>query len=584
MITKTISLTQTTQWLGNYTKPYSKWVILSACSALILVGFNILRAGLVASLVENALEGNIAALTQLVAIIIPGTIIAMLATWASSYGASRAGTLAVRDLKNILVSHVTRARILRIERFQAGDLLTRLNKDVAMINGFIAGQFPNMLFQPLMFLCSSIYLLSINWKLFSACYILLPFTFKIAIALNKRGAGFAREYHQGLDNANSLVKQCMDGIVTVKTYNLENHLLQKCRKSFDNVLSGLMKKELCDSISLPFYFLTSESPRIICVLVGGYLTINGEMTIGELVAATQLVGYVSAPAFALMRLLNGTRQAGVAVGRLSEILDIEMEPTDNTQLTVINDFPAVWCKDVSYSYESGARVLQDLTLTVPVRGLTALVGASGGGKTTFMSLLSGFYQPQDGQVSIFGHDVAQVPPSSLRNLVSYVPQDSLLFPGSIMDNIRMGNPEASEELILQAAKASHVDKFASTLPQGLNTLLDEGGRGLSGGQRQRVAIARAALKQAPLLILDEPTSALDPVSEELINQTLQELAMTSAVMVVSHRLSTIRRAQNIIVIEDGTVVEQGSYQELVTGGVFARLFDAQIAAAEVRYA
>lgn len=571
-------LSWTAPWLARLIQPYLGWAAISALSALTLVGFNLLRAGLVARLVENALSGSLEALTQAVLLLIPAVLLSVLATWAKGFYANRASILVMADLKARLVQRITRAKVAQIEEWQAGELLTRLNKDVASLGKFFAAQYPNLLFQPLMFLGSSIYLLSINWKLFSACYILLPLTFKVATTLNRRGAAYGRDYHEGLDTANSLVKECIEGVVTVKTFNLEEHFLGKCRRAFDNVLEGLMKKELCDSLSLPFYFLTYESPRIICVLAGGYLTLQGEMSIGELVAATQLVSYVSAPAFALMRLINGIREGGVAAGRLEEVFALEEEPQGQGSLVALDTAPAIQCQAVAFAYQNDLSVLKNLSFIVPRQGLIALVGASGGGKSTIISLLSGFFQPQAGEIRLFGHSSQEHSPQALRSLVAYVPQDSALFPGTILDNIRLGNSDASQEEVQKAVSVSNVAQFSESLPQGLNAVLGQGGRGLSGGQRQRVAIARAVVKGAPLLIMDEPTSALDPASEALINQTLQELAKTQAVLVISHRLSTIQGADKIIVIDQGQVVQEGCFQELAQkSGAFTRLFGSQLA-------
>lgn len=573
-------LTWTAKWLFNLVHPYLKWVVLSSLSALTLIGFNILKAGLVAELVDQALQGNLTTLIYIATVLLPVTVLALLATWASKYGAGRASIMVVRDLKNNIIARITRAQVSEIEKYQAGELLTRTNKDMATLGKFLADQFPSLLYQPLIFLCSSLYLLSINWKLFSACYILLPFTFSIATRLNKKGANYGRQYHDGLDQANSMVKQCIDGIVTVKTYNLEGHILGKCRKAFDNVLGGLMKKELCDAVSLPFYFLTYESPRIICVLFGGYLTLQGEIGIGELVAATQLVGYVSAPAFALMRLLNGIRQTGVSGQRLAQVLSIPTEVQGSSPLSLSQGFAAARFRKVTYRYDAGDPVLDELDLEIPATGVTALVGASGAGKSTIINLLCGFHQAQLGEIKIFGQDISQLKPQDLRSLVAYVPQDCRLFPGSIEDNIRMGNPQASQAEIDRVLQDCHLD-FVSDLPQGLKTVLGEEGRGLSGGQRQRVAIARAALKKAPLIVLDEPTSALDRKSEGLINRTLENLAQSTAVLVISHRLSTVMEADNIVVLDQGKVVEQGKYPELLDiAGSFVQLFESQISAEE----
>ena len=570
-------LVKSIKWLGELTQAYRKWIALSVLSAVTLIGFNILKALLVANLVESALQGDTGALTRVIGYLVPTAILAVLATWGSSYTAKHASILASRDLKTKLVGHITRAKAAHIERYQTGELMTRLNTDTNTVGTFLADHFPNLVFQPLMFICSSAFLLMINWKLFLASYALLPVVFYFANFLNKKGAKYSRGYYEALDKATASIKQCLDGIATIKAYNYGKYMLAKSRESFDKALKPLMRREMCDACSLPFYFLTYESPRILCVVVGAYLTWQGEMTLGGLIASTQLVGYVSAPAIAMMRLLNNTRKVNIAVDRLSEILDTELERNSGEEVVPGTADSCVSFRNVTYGYSADTPVLRHLSLAIPARGLTAVVGGSGEGKSTMLSLLCGFDEPQGGEIFVFDQDITGAHPALLRANLAYVPQDSLLFPGTIADNIRMGNHKASDAQVTDAALKSRVLEFTEKLPEGLNTVLGERGVGLSGGQRQRVAIARATVRKASLMLLDEPTAALDPNSEELINQTLRELAQNTAVVVSSHRLSTVAIADHVLVLENGEVAEQGGYAELMNRqGVLYRLFSPQL--------
>jgi ABC-type multidrug transport system fused ATPase/permease subunit len=544
---------------------------------MILIVFNIFKAVIVAELVESALLGDVAALTQVLSYLIPGIALAVLATWGASYAARHAGTLTESDLKSQLVGHVARAVISQVETLESGEIITRINNDTAAVRRFLAEDLPNVLFQPLMFLCSSLFLLAIDWRLFVGSYILLPFSFIAANSLNKRGAAYSADYYKGLDDVTTMVRQCLDGVVTVKSFNLGRQMIEKCRAAFTRAFASLRRREMCDSLSLPFYFLTYESPRILCVVVGGLLTWQGEMSIGSLIAATQLVSYVSAPALALMRLMNGVRKLRVSTDRLQAILDLEGEASGGNSTIDGGGRNCVEFRDVTFGYSPGLPVLRDISFAVPRQGVVALVGGSGEGKSTVLNLLCRFCEPQSGNIQFFGTELAGYNLHALRDSIAYVPQDSQLFPGSIGYNILLGKENADLNEVCRVAITCHVSEFADTLPEGLDTCLGERGIGLSGGQRQRVAVARAALKGAPLILLDEPTAALDRLSEARINSAIQELGRHSAVLMVSHRLSTIAVADHILVLEQGRVAEQGSFKELtLLDGVFARIFAGEL--------
>ncbi|MBW7457314.1 ABC transporter ATP-binding protein/permease, partial [Paenibacillus sepulcri] len=317
---------------------------------------------------------------------------------------------------------------------------------------------------------------------------------------------------------------------------------------------------------------------LLVLACGGYLVIKKQLTLGEFVA---FYGYLDRLYGPLRRLVNSSTeltQASASLERVMELLNEEPEIKDAPDAIELKKVRGdIEFRDVSFRYlDTGEWVLQHINLTIPQGHTVALVGMSGGGKSSLVSLLARFYDIQEGQITVDGRDIQAFRQQSLRSHIGMVLQDNILFSGSVRDNIRLGDPAASEEAIIEAAHRANAHEFITALPAGYDTEIGERGVKLSGGQKQRIAIARVFLKDPAILVLDEATSALDLESEHAIQESLAVLARNRTTLIVAHRLSTITHADTIVVIEHGSIVEQGNHEELMNrDSAYARLYNVQ---------
>jgi ABC-type multidrug transport system fused ATPase/permease subunit len=314
-------------------------------------------------------------------------------------------------------------------------------------------------------------------------------------------------------------------------------------------------------------------------LYGGYLAFKGEISVGSVVAANVLVWQIFLPVEQFLAFLRQMRETIPAIERLFEILDQPAERVGERAFEVQTEAAPIEFKDVAFGYDDENKILDDLSFQVPQGETVALVGTSGSGKSTVFKLLCGFYEPQEGRIRVCGNDLAHCSPADVRARVSFVAQDTYLFPTTIAENIGYGRPGATRDEIAAAAKVANAHDFIIEQPEGYDTQVGERGAKLSGGQRQRIALARAILKDAPILLLDEPTSALDTQSETLVQEALDRLMEGKSVLVVAHRLSTIRDADRVLVLDRGTIVESGAHEQLMQADtLYKRLYLRQASA------
>ena len=307
--------------------------------------------------------------------------------------------------------------------------------------------------------------------------------------------------------------------------------------------------------------------------IGGALAMKDVLTVSDVVGFFMYLSLFYSPIATLSRIVEDMQNAFAGGHRVLSILDMEPEIKDSENAVDIGRAKGeIEFRDVSFSYKESEPVLKNLSFKVETGKMVAFVGATGVGKSTIVSLMERFYDPVCGSVLLDGKDIRDITVESLRRNISMVLQDVFLFNGSIYDNIAFGNPSASRDEIIKAAETARVSDFVCRMPDGYDTVIGERGVRLSGGQKQRIAIARAILKNTPVLILDEATSAVDNETEALIQQAIDELSKSRTVVVIAHRLSTVMKADNIIVLEDGKIAEQGNHKELLKlGGIYAKL-------------
>ncbi|HEY4344207.1 MAG TPA: ABC transporter ATP-binding protein [Parvibaculum sp.] len=418
-----------------------------------------------------------------------------------------------------------------------------------------------------------------NWKLALLACSVIPFGILYMRKLGKKTRKASRQSLEGAGDLSALISEALGGIRVVKAYGQEDREIGRVDQTVRTVLRHMMRGFRAKAAASPLTEALSGVGIAGVIYFGGLSVIHGPLTSGELVAFISALMLAYQPLKTVAN-TQTTMQEGVAAAtRVFPILDIEPEifsAPDAKPLHITDG--AVRFERVSFAYGDGTRALSDISIDIPKGHTVALVGPSGGGKSTTLNLVPRFYDPTQGRIAIDGQDIRDVTVASLRQASSLVTQDPFLFDDTVRANIAYGRPEASDDEIVAAARNAAAHDFIMTLPNGYDTSVGEAGFRLSGGQRQRIAIARAMLKNAPILLLDEATSALDTTSELQVQTALSKLMEGRTTLVIAHRLSTIKHANNIYVIEGGRVLEQGTHGELVAkGGLYAELSRSQFA-------
>ncbi len=412
-----------------------------------------------------------------------------------------------------------------------------------------------------------------NFKMALSSLWVLPISFAIV--------GFSSKIQQKLTqksmdarikSANS-IQECIDTLSDLKSNNAEERYIKTVDADIDNVEKRALKSEFGTAVFVAGAQMILKLGIATTALVGSALLIKGQLDVLTFFVFLLLVSRLYDPMEASLQNLAAIISTKTNVNRMNEILDHETQTGTNT---LSNNGYDIEFKNVSFSYNNGVKVIDDISFTAKQNEITALVGSSGGGKTTVSRLASRFWDINKGQITVGGMDISKIDPETLLSLYSVVFQDVTLFNTSIMENIRLGKKDASDEEVLQAAKLANCDEFANKLPNGYNTEIGENGCNLSGGERQRISIARAFLKNAPIILLDEATASLDVENETLIKTALSKLIKDKTVLVIAHRMRTVSSADKILVLKDGKINEAGTPNELMEkDGIFKHMVDLQ---------
>jgi ABC-type multidrug transport system fused ATPase/permease subunit len=432
----------------------------------------------------------------------------------------------------------------------------------------------NLLYQPLVFVTAFVYLLFINWKMLMVSVIVIPTFIYLANYISKKIGASTEQYQQNMGEISSSVKQTVDGIDVIHAYGLHGYMAEVFHKRLAESLDLHMNIEKRRSILPGISMVLQAVPYVITILYGGYLTLHQEITPGELLVFIYLLKYLTRPPVMIPSLLSSLRQAAAASNRMFELLDVPEEwSTKSPGAHAIPESCAVVLDRVTFQYDDGMPVFQDFQLQIEKNKMVAIVGPSGCGKSTLAKLICGLYEPLKGTVSVFGQELTRDTYPSIRKQVSYMAQETHLFPATIFRNIQYGRLSSSKEEIAAAAEAAYATEFISGLQCGFDTKVSENGGNLSGGQKQRLGLARVLVKDSKIVILDEPTSALDRISEEYFQQSIAELKGNRTIIVVAHRLPTIRKADEILVMDKGKIVSRGTHDQLLQiCGLYSRLY------------
>jgi subfamily B ATP-binding cassette protein MsbA len=485
-------------------------------------------------------------------------------------------TAVSRDLRKRMYNKILDLPLSFFTNERKGDLISRMTNDLMEIEFSVIGAMEAMLKSPVLIIISLITLFSLSWKLTLFAFIFLPVSGVLISRIAKSLKNAAKRGKGSLGELISIMEETLSGLRIVKVFNAEPQFRQKFERQNEfnfRLMERLYRREYLASPMSEFISLTVIA---ILLYVGGQIVISGELK-GELLIFYLVVfSQIIAPARAFSDAMFKISKGAASLERINEILDAEETVRDMPNAAPLPAFQhSIEFKDITFGY-FGDPVIKGVNLTIKKGQTVALVGPSGSGKSTLASLLARFYDPQGGQVCIDGKDLREYKLSEVRKHMGFVAQDSILFNDTVKNNIALGSTGLDMERIDAAAKIANAAEFIERLESRYDSNIGDGGSKLSGGQRQRLSIARAIFKNPPILILDEATSALDTESEKLVQEAIYKLMEHRTTLVIAHRLSTIQRADLIVVIQNGSVVEQGKHDELMAAnGAYKRLVDMQ---------
>ncbi|MBN2146085.1 MAG: ABC transporter ATP-binding protein [Anaerolineales bacterium] len=566
--------------LRIYVRPYWPQILFSLLLLLALTGLSLIVPGIIQRVLDIGLvRRDVNYLIQSALLILGiGAVRAVLSyfqRYISEWVAQHIGY----DLRNRLYDHIQHLSFTYHDHAQSGQLISRCIEDVRAVERF-SGSIVIELIQIVLLLAGVTTLLfSTSPRL--AAIALLPVIPLILMttSFGKRIGGFFFDVDYAIGDLSSRLQENVSGVQVVRAFARESHEIQRFSQA-NRVLFKARVRVLNEwSKIMPSTQFLVTAGTLIILWFGGQMVLNGELTIGELVAFNSYLLMLSAPAQQLTWMVNAAGEAVAGAQRTFEVLDTIPEiqsPQGAVQLPALSG--KVEFSQVSFQYAGEkAAALSEISLTVQPNQVVALIGPTGSGKTSLVNLIPRFYDVSQGAVLVDGYDVRQVDLVSLRKQIGIVLQTSLLFSASIAENIAYGRPDASREEIVAAAKAAQADEFIQGLPDGYDTVVGERGITLSGGQRQRVAIARALLMDPRILILDDSTSSVDMQTERQIQQALSYLMEGRTTFVIAHRLSTVRRADLILVMDRGQVVERGKHSELIQQqGLYREIYELQL--------
>ena len=574
--------------LFNYIKPFKFTFLIGILCAVVSVCIMVIgpkiQGNIITEIAEgfmNKVQGNggidFDAIKKtcalLLAIYAMSTAFSYLQGWLMSGVSNKMGY----QLRKEMNQKIDKLPLSYFDKNSHGDILSRFTNDVDTLVQSLNQSLSTMVSSIVQIIGFLVMMLSISWKMTLMALVVIPLSMILVMVVVKKSQRYFKAQQKSLGLVNGHIEEMYAAHTIVKAFNGEEDSLKSFKDYNNQLYTSAWKSQFLSGLMMPLTNLIGNIGYVGVCILGGYLTIHGEIAVGDIQSFITYTRNFTQPISQISQSMNMLQSTAAAAERVFEFLASEEEVAEVQNPVVFEDVQGqVTFENVCFGYDPSKIVINDFSMYIKPGQTTAIVGPTGAGKTTIVKLLMRFYELNAGAIYIDGHNITDYTRSDLRNMVGMVLQDAWLFEGSILENLRFGRPNATDEEVMKAAKAAHVDHFIRTLDHGYDTILNEASSNISQGQRQLLTIARAFLADPKILILDEATSSVDTRTEVLIQKGMDELMKGRTSFVIAHRLSTIRDADNIIVMDHGDIVEVGSHDELMKrNGFYTKLYNAQ---------